>query len=103
MTQSMTEAMTEAQPLDLDLRIPVLTDVIRSVASLPGPELDTVLAEVQTELAARTFHLADELLRSAFAEMQATLFEQISGTLRRQLPELIDATLRAHFERRGER
>jgi len=93
--------MTE--PLDLDLRIPVLTDVIRSAAGLRGPELDTVLAEVQTELASRTFRLADDLLRSAFAEMQATLFEQISGTLRQQLPELIDATLREHFERRSER
>ena len=93
--------MTE--PLDLDLRIPVLTDVIRTAAKLPGSELDTVLAEVQTELASRTFRLADDLLRSAFAEMQATLFEQISGTLRQQLPELIDATLREHFERRSER
>jgi uncharacterized protein (DUF2267 family) len=91
--------MTESQPLDL--RIPVLTDVIRSAATLPGPEIDAVLAEVQTQLASRTFQLADELLRSAFAQMQATLFEQISGKLRRQLPELIDATLREHFETRA--
>ena len=93
--------MTE--PLDLDLRIPVLTDVIRSAASLSRPELDTVLAEVQTELASRTFRLAVELLRSAFAELQATVFEHSSGTLRQQLPELIDATLREHFERHSER
>jgi hypothetical protein len=87
------------QPLDLN--IPVLTDVIRSAASLPSAELDAVLAEVQTKLASRTFNLADELLRSAFAEMEAALFEHISGKLRRQLPELIDATLREHFETRG--
>ena len=87
------------QPLELN--IPVLTDVIRSAASLSSPELDILLAEVQTKLASRTFKLADELLRSAFAEMEAALFEQISGKLRRQLPELIDATLREHFEARG--
>jgi hypothetical protein len=86
------------QPLELN--IPVLTDVIRSAANLPS-ELDALLAEVQTKLASRTFKLADELLRSAFAEMEAALFEHISGKLRRQLPELIDATLREHFETRG--
>jgi hypothetical protein len=87
------------QPLELN--IPVLTDVIRSAASLPSAELEALLAEVQTKLASRTFKLADELLRSAFAEMEAALFEHISGKLRRQLPELIDATLREHFETRG--
>jgi hypothetical protein len=87
------------QPLELN--IPVLTDVIRSAASLPSAELDALLAEVQTKLASRTFKLADDLLRSAFAEMEAALFEHISGKLRRQLPELIDATLREHFEARG--
>jgi hypothetical protein len=85
----------------LELNIPVLTDVIRSASALPGPELDALLAEVQTKLASRTFKLADELLRSSLAEMEAALFEQISGKLRRQLPELIDATLREHFETRG--
>jgi uncharacterized protein (DUF2267 family) len=83
------------------LNIPVLTDVIRSAATLSSAELDALLAEVQTKLASRTFKLADELLRSAFAEMEAALFEQIAGKLRRQLPELIDATLREHFETRG--
>ena len=86
------------QPLELN--IPVLTDVIRNAASLSSAELDALLAEVQTKLASRTFKLADELLRSAFAEMEAALFEQISGKLRRQLPELIDATLREHFDTR---
>jgi hypothetical protein len=87
------------QPLELN--IPVLTDVIRSAANLPSPELESLLAEVQTKLASRTFKLADDLLRSAFAEMEAALFEHISGKLRRQLPELIDATLREHFETHG--
>jgi hypothetical protein len=91
-----------SQPLPLEVNIPVLTDVIRSAASLPAAELETMLAEVQTKLAARTFQLADELLRSAFAEMEATLFERISSRLRQQLPELIDATLREHFDTRND-
>jgi uncharacterized protein (DUF2267 family) len=89
------------EPLSLELNIPVLTEVIRGAAGLPNHELDALLAEVQTKLASRTFKLADDLLRSTFAEMEATLFEQISGKLRRQLPELIDATLREHFETRS--
>lgn len=89
--------MPDPQPLEIN--IPVLTDVIRAGSPAPlGGDVDTLVAELQTKLAARTFALADELLRSAFAEMEATLFEQISGRLRRQLPELIDATLREHFD-----
>ncbi len=63
-------------------------------------ELEALLAELQLKLAARTFKLTDELLRSTFAALEATVFEQISGQLRRQLPELIDATLREHFDAR---
>ena len=83
-----------------ELNIPVLTDIIRGSGSSDSVELETLLVEVQTKLASRTFKLADELLRSAFAEMEAALFEQILSKLRRQLPELIDATLREHFETR---
>jgi hypothetical protein len=84
--------------ISADQRIPVLTEVIRSATGLEGADLDSVLVEVQTALAARTFKLADEVLRSAFAEMEAALFEQIAARLRRQLPELIDGTLREYFE-----
>jgi hypothetical protein len=80
--------------------IPILTEVIRNAAAPAGGDFETVLAEVQTRLAARTFKLTDELLRSAFAEMEATLFEQISAKLRERLPEVIDATLREYFELR---
>ena len=90
-----------AQPLDLDLNVPVLTDVISGVGHPADRELDALLAEVQTKLAARAFALADDLLRSAFAEMQAAMLERVSSSLRRELPELIDATLREHFETRG--
>ena len=92
--------MSQLPPLELN--IPVLTEVIRKGARVPMQDLDALLAEVQTNLAARTFRLADELLRSAFSQMEATLFEQISGELRRKLPELIDATLREHFETRAD-
>ena len=90
--------MSQLPPLELN--IPVLTEVIRKGTRAPLQDIEGLLAEVQTNLAARTFRLADELLRTAFSQMEATLFEQISGELRRQLPELIDATLREHFETR---
>ena len=89
--------MSEPQ---LELSIPVLTDVIRATAGSPNAELEALLAELQLKLAARTFKLTDELLRATFAALEATVFEQISGQLRRQLPELIDATLREHFDGR---
>jgi uncharacterized protein (DUF2267 family) len=82
--------------------IPILTEVVRSAASIRTQELDALLAEVQTALASRTFRLAEELLRSALTGMEATLFEQVSSELRRELPELIDATLREHFEARSD-
>ena len=88
--------MSQLPPLDLS--IPVLTEVVRKGTTVPQHELDALLAELQTTLAARTFRLTDDLLRSAFAQMEATLFEQITSKLRRQLPDLIDATLREHLE-----
>ena len=86
-----------AELKSLEINIPVLTDIIRGTAT-PASDVDALVAEVQTKLASRTFALTDDLLRSAFAQMEATLFEQISSQLPRQLPELIDATLREHFD-----
>jgi hypothetical protein len=89
-----------AQPKKVENAIPVLTEVIAGAGehrALPA-DRDTLIAELQTTLASRTFLLAEELLRSAFAEMEASLFEQISAKLRRELPELIDATLREHLD-----
>ena len=83
--------------------IPILTEIIRNAAAPVGGDFEAVLAEVQTRLAARTFKLTDELLRSAFAEMEAALFEEISGKLRERLPEIIDVTLREYFELRTDR
>jgi hypothetical protein len=89
------------QPQPLDLNVPLLTEVVHGAASPDGRELDALLAEVQTKLASRAFTLTDDLLRSAFAEMQAALYERVSSQLRRELPELIDATLREHFDTRN--
>ena len=87
------------EPLEIiDINIPTLTEVIRGTSAPVTVDRDTLIAELQTKLASRTYSLADELLRSAFASMEATLFEQISARLRSELPELIDATLREHLE-----
>jgi len=91
--------MPPNEPLEIiEINIPVLTDVIRGAAASATSDRDTLIAELQTKLASRTYALADELMRSAFTAMEATLFEQISARLRRELPELIDATLREYLE-----
>jgi hypothetical protein len=90
-------------------RIPVLTDVISADGPVvdagsasPEPkerDIEAVIAELQTRLAAKTFALADELMQTAFADMEAKIREQISARLRRELPELIDSLLREYWGR----
>jgi hypothetical protein len=83
-------------------KIPILTDVIGT----PGDDSvltgssnrDALIAELQTEIAAKTFALTDDIMRTAFAEMEASIFEQISGRLRRELPEIVDALLRERLD-----
>jgi uncharacterized protein (DUF2267 family) len=82
---------------NVERNIPVLTDIIANASSLLPSAHDQLVAELQTKLASRTFTLAEELLRAAVAEMEANLIEQISTQLRRELPEIIDATLREHL------
>lgn len=84
--------------------IPVLTEIIAELddAGAPVPDVETLIAELQTRLASRTFALTEELMRSAFAELEASLYEQISSRLRRELPELIDDVLRQHLGRESE-
>jgi hypothetical protein len=91
--------------------IPVLTDIVEDVidersedaediSDLAGstiPDLETVIAELQTRIASSTYALTDELMRTAFAELEANVFRQISSRLRQQLPELIDAVIREHL------
>lgn len=88
--------------------IPVLTEVVSTkreaepvepAAPTDEPiDVEALIAELQTTLAARTFALTEELLHSAFSEMEATLFQQVSNKLRQELPELIDSVLRQHLD-----
>ncbi len=85
-------------------RIPVLTDAIgrprRSAADeLSRPSLtETELAELQVRIATGSFMLVEKHLHTAFREMEATLFDEVVGRLRHELPDLIDQVLREHFE-----
>jgi len=67
-----------------------------------GAERETLIAELQTEIAAALFARTDEIMRNTFAEMEATVFEQISARLRSELPEMIDALLRARLADRND-
>ena len=93
--------MSEHKPATTD--IPVLTDVVTDKTSVglsePTPLLDSasLIAELQTQLAANAYALTEQVLHSAFSEMEATIFEQISRRLREELPELIDRILREHL------
>ncbi len=84
--------------------LPVLTEVVDASAALSHPrkDYDTLIAELQTELASATMNLAEGMLHAAFREMEATLFEQVSNRLRQELPELIDRTLRDHLDDAGD-
>jgi hypothetical protein len=90
-------------------KIPILTDVISPDGTNAGAvdassepkerEIEDVIAELQTRLAARTFALADEVMQTAFADVEAKIREQVSARLRRELPELIDSLLREYWGR----
>jgi hypothetical protein len=81
-----------------NVQIPVLTDELNaddeSAARADSEEREALIAELQTQIAASTFALTDDIMRKTFAEMEASIFEQITGRLRRELPELIDALRR---------
>jgi len=93
--------MSKHEPATAD--IPVLTDVVTDKTSVglsePTAVLDSasLIAELQTQLAANAYALTEQVLHSAFSEMEATIFEQISRRLREELPELIDRILREHL------
>ena len=101
------------------LDIPILIDAVgrgyleerrRDLAQLsaslvernPDADRENLIAELQTEIAAGIFALTDEIMRKTFAEMEATVFEQISARLRSELPEMIDALLRARLADRND-
>jgi len=91
-----------------DRKIPVLTDVVAESEAnadeadqLGGTidlgDIETLIAELQTRIASQTFTLADDLMREAFAEMEANIFRQISSRLRQELPEMIDSIIRVQL------
>ncbi len=85
-------------------RIPVLTDAVArprrtAVDETARPTLtESELAELQVRIATGSFVLVEKLLHQAYKEMEATLFDEVVGRLRHELPELIDQVLREHFE-----
>jgi hypothetical protein len=84
-------------------RIPVLTDAVARPRSatddMTRPALtESELAELQVRIATGSFMLVEKLLHQAYKEMEATLFDEVVGRLRNELPELIDQVLREHFE-----
>ena len=60
---------------------------------------EALIAELQTELAAGAYDLTESIIRSAFAEMEARIYADISRRLRVELPELIDDLLRERLRR----
>jgi hypothetical protein len=80
------------RPSDDD--IPTLTDVVSFDTSEAPPLTDEALAELQAELTARVFQLAEELMHDASKEIEALMFERVCDRLRAQLPDLVDQVLR---------
>jgi hypothetical protein len=84
--------------------IPILTDVVgERVAANENPDprlIDdaSLIAELQTRISADAYELTQQVLHSAFAEIQASAFEQVSTRLRKELPELIDRILREYLD-----
>ena len=88
----------EIVPASLQLR---LEDELPD--SIAIDDAETVIAELQTRIASHVYELTDELMRAAFADLEARVFRQISTNLRQQLPELIDSVVREHLLERGRR
>lgn len=87
---------------DGKVEIEILRDDLELILGVsPRDDAETLIAELQTRLSSEAFSLVEDIMRSAFAEMEAKLFEQVSARLRRELPELIDALLRERLADAG--
>lgn len=86
---TLTEVVSESDSINED------TDVLMQLGFV---DREALIAELQTRLASSTFDLADNLMRDAFAEMEAKIYKQISSSLREQLPELIDSIIRKQLD-----
>jgi hypothetical protein len=88
--------------------IPVLTEALSAeeiaelegaIVAAPNYEIsEEQLGEMRADLAARTYGLADQLVHTAFRDLEAALFEQVSNRLREELPELIERVLDDHLK-----
>ncbi len=58
---------------------------------------EAALAELEVRLASASLDLTDRLLHTAFQEMEAAMFEQVSNRLRAELPDLVARIIREHF------
>jgi len=67
-------------------------------ATVPPPIDEAALAELEVRLASASLDLTDRLLHTAFQEMEAAMFEQVSNRLRAELPDLVARIIREHFE-----
>lgn len=89
----LTEAIDRLEPVAEESPDRVESEAV-STSDLSDAERESLIAELQTQLAAGTFALTDEILRASFSEMEASIFERISSRLRSELPEMIDRLLR---------
>ena len=77
--------------------IPVLTSVVRKTPNTEPCETSAAgldVSELEFKLTSASLDLADRLIRSAFQEMEAAVFDQVSNRLREELPKLISEILR---------
>lgn len=79
-----TAAIAEAEPSGIEEAGPAGID-------------EAALAELEVRLASASLDLTDRLLHTAFQEMEAAMFEQVSNRLRAELPELVARIIREHF------
>lgn len=93
---------SDSRDADFDDDIPILGDVVDLPPENPVPTLDeNQLAELHAELAARIQDLADQLMHTAFQQIEATIFEQVSNRLRTELPGLIEGILKNYLPPRS--
>ena len=90
---TLTAVVTEPAQADLDEAAPATVD--EPVASAID---EAALAELEVRLASASLDLTDRLLHTAFQEMEAAMFEQVSNRLRAELPDLVARIIREHFE-----
>ena len=76
--------------------IPILTSVVRRA----GEPKQAAASELAGQLTAASLDLADRLIHSAFKEMEAAMFEQVSRRLRDELPAVIADILDEHYNQK---